>query len=185
MGLLEDIVSAAVRGEELPDVPEWVNWKHISKGKTHCKTCLKLDNCWFSDDNKLLLPQHPFCHCTLIPLSIDRVLNEAYSSSDYSKFDPYLFDPENEYKHGKDKLFRICGYDVEDSNWLKAEFEKQAREKYIAGEYILGKLNENGQRISIRVEIPRKDKEGTVSFLTGWMAEPFGKIKLTTPYGGK
>lgn len=62
---------------------------------------------------------------------------------------------------------------------------KTGWEKYIAGEYTLGKLNENGQRINIRVEIPRKDKEGTVSFITGWMVYPNGYIQLTTPYGGK
>ena len=50
---------------------------------------------------------------------------------------------------------------------------------------MLGKLNQDGQRISIRVEIPRKDKSETVSFVTGWMVYPNGHIQLTTPYGGK
>ena len=52
-------------------------------------------------------------------------------------------------------------------------------------EFKLGKLNSNGQRISIRVTIPRKDKEENVSFTTGWMVYPNGYIQLTTPYGGK
>lgn len=68
---------------------------------------------------------------------------------------------------------------------MKEEMEKQGLKKYIAGEYTLGKLNERGQRISIRVEIPRKDKGETVSFITGWMVYPNGYIQLTTPYGGK
>ena len=72
-----------------------------------------------------------------------------------------------------------------DSDWLKEEIEKQALEKYVSGDYMLGKLNQDGQRISIRVEIPRKDKSETVSFVTGWMAYPNGHIQLTTPYGGK
>jgi len=53
------------------------------------------------------------------------------------------------------------------------------------GNYELGKLNFQGQRISIRVTIPRKNGAGDVSFITGWMVKPEGKIKLTTPYGGK
>lgn len=68
---------------------------------------------------------------------------------------------------------------------MKEEMEKQGLAKYIAGEYTLGKLNENGQRINIRVELPRKDREETVSFITGWMVLKNGKIRLNTPYGGK
>ena len=85
----------------------------------------------------------------------------------------------------KEKLFIEWGYTVEDARWLQAEIERQAREKYISGEYALGRLNWNGQRISIRITIPRKDGSGEVSFITGWMVEPNGKLRLTTPYGGK
>jgi len=49
----------------------------------------------------------------------------------------------------------------------------------------LGKLDIRGQRINIRVTIPRKDGSGDVSFITGWMVLPNGKLKLNTPYGGK
>ena len=54
----------------------------------------------------------------------------------------------------------------------------------MSGEYKLGKLNDKGQRISIRVEIPRKNKQEKVSFVTGWMVYPNGRIQMTTPYGG-
>lgn len=63
--------------------------------------------------------------------------------------------------------------------------ERQALEKYLAGEYTLGKRNKDGQRISIRIEIPKKTGEGSVSFISGWMVYPNGHIQLTTPYGGK
>jgi hypothetical protein len=53
------------------------------------------------------------------------------------------------------------------------------------GNYELGVLNMRGQRISIRVTIPRKNGTGEVSFVTGWMVNPGGEIKLNTPYGGK
>lgn len=82
-------------------------------------------------------------------------------------------------------MFRSWGYSEADISFLIAEFEKQAYERYISGEYTLGKLNKDGQRISIRIELPRRDHEGTVSFETGWMVYPNGHIQLTTPYGGK
>ena len=49
----------------------------------------------------------------------------------------------------------------------------------------MGKLDKYGQRISIRISIPRKDTGETVSYITGWMVYPNGEIQLTTPYGGK
>lgn len=107
------------------------------------------------------------------------------ANSAYSKFDSYLFNPENKYPHSKEKLFNSWGYTVEDAKWLQAEVERQGLEKYISGKYYLGKLNDKGQRISIRIEIPRKNKEDKVSFITGWMVYPNGSIRLTTPYGGK
>lgn len=55
----------------------------------------------------------------------------------------------------------------------------------VAGEYTLGMLNMHGQRISIQVTLPRKDGTGSVIFITGWMVEANGKIRLVTPYGGK
>lgn len=70
-------------------------------------------------------------------------------------------------------------------NVIIREVEKQVLEKYVSGDYMLGKLNQDGQRISIRVEIPRKDKSETVSFVTGWMVYPNGLIQLNTPFGGK
>ena len=58
-------------------------------------------------------------------------------------------------------------------------------EKYKNGDYVLGKLNKDGQRLSIKIEIARKDNGNKVSFITGWMVYPNGHIQLTTPYGGK
>ncbi len=73
---------------------------------------------------------------------------------------------------------------MDDAVWLQGELEQQALDKYVSGEYKLGKLNDKGQRISIRVEIPRKNKQEKVSFVTGWMVYPNGRIQMTTPYGG-
>ena len=83
---------------------------------------------------------------------------------------------------GKNKLFESWGYDKMDSKWLKQEFERQAKEKYESGNFKLGKLDDYGQRISIEIELPRKDRIGTIKFISGWMVYPNGKIQLATPY---
>ena len=67
----------------------------------------------------------------------------------------------------------------------KEEIEHQALYKYVSGDYTLGKLNEKGQRINIRIDLDRKDRAGSVSFISGWMVQPNGTLKLNTPYGGK
>lgn len=182
---LSEVLKAAIWGEQLPEAPKWNKWLHRNLSDNHCEECLMLHECWFEKGKTPKWPHHPFCHCLLEDLSYNDVLTKSSADSAYSKFDPYLFDPNNFYKHGKNKAFESWGYSIMDSDWLKKEVEKQALEKYVSGDYMLGKLNQDGQRISIRVEIPRKDKSETVSFVTGWMVYPNGHIQLTTPYGGK
>ncbi len=165
--------------------PSWVQWTHHSEGKTHCEECLKLNGCWFLAGNAPPWPHHLFCHCTLDPIPYAMVLRNAFVYSDYGKFDPYLFNTNGLQTHNKEKLFKEWGYTVNDARWLQAEIERQGNEKYILGDYTLGKLDKNGQRISIRVVIPRKNGNSDISFITGWMVYPNGKLRLTTPYGGK
>ena len=167
------------------NTPHWVKWIHEVIGIIHCFECLQLHECWFAADKLPDYPYHENCHCRLETIDYLLVQMNASIYSDYRKFDPYLFNTNGLQTHNKEKLFIEWGYTVEDARWLQAEIERQAREKYITGEYILGKLNWNGQRISIRITIPRKDGSGDVSFITGWMVEPNGKLRLTTPYGGK
>jgi len=47
----------------------------------------------------------------------------------------------------------------------------------------LGKSDIYGQRINLKIDLYRKDKEETFHFITGWMVYPAGTIKLITPYG--
>lgn len=164
---------------------DWVKWVHRSEGRTHCPECLMLDGCYFTANNHPPCPHHPYCHCILEPIDYALVLANAVANSAYSKFVPYLFNTTGGYTHNKEKLFKKWGYSAADAKWLQAEMERQAREKYLSGEYKLGVLNKDGQRISIRVTILRKDNGKPVSFLTGWMLYPNGRIQLTTPYGGK
>ena len=185
MDLLKEMFSAGVWGEKIPKVPKWIKWVHRNLSENHCPECLLLDNCWFFKSKSPKWPHHPYCHCILEPLSYDKVVKNAASKAEYSKFDPFLFDPENFYKHGKAKMLISWGYSIKDSNWLLKEFEKQGLEKYIAGNYQLGKLDSKAQRLNIRIELPRKDKEGTVSFDSAWQIYPDGFIRLVTPYGGE
>ena len=66
---------------------------------------------------------------------------------------------------------------------LKAEMEKQANLAYLLGNYELNKLNSYGQRLNIKVTLIGKNGK-SLSFKTGWMTYPDGKIVLTTPFGG-
>ena len=185
MDYLSEVIKAAVWGEQLPQMPKWNKWLHRNLSDSHCEECLKLDGCWFTKDKTPEWPHHPYCHCVLKGISYNEVVNNATATAAYSKFDPYLFDINDLYKHGKSQMLESWGYSVKDSEYLKAETEKQGLQKYLSGEYRLGVLNKYGQRISIRIEIPNKKQEGTVSFVTGWTVHPNGKITLNTPYGGK
>ena len=185
MDYFSQVVKAANSGKPIPAEPKWNMWLHRNEGKTHCEVCLKLHECWFAKDKTPKWPHHPFCHCILEDIPYTKVMYNASADCPYSKFDPYLFDPENRYKHGKSKMLESWGYSVADSGWLQSEIQKQGLEKYINGDYVLNKLDNEGQRINIRVEIPRKYGSETVSFITGWMVAPNGYIRLVTPYGDK
>lgn len=163
----------------------WVKWVHHINGIIHCIDCLQLDRCYFALINSPACPQHEKCHCELESIDYSVVQRNAAAISSFSKFDPYLFNTNGLYFHGKDKLFAEWGYTAADAHWLQEEMERQARLNYISGNYRLGRLDIFGQRINITIEIPRKNGLGTVTFVSGWMVEPGGKLKLNTPYGGK
>ena len=82
-------------------------------------------------------------------------------------------------------MFESWGYSIIDSQYLQQEFIKQAKLAYSVGEYELGKLDKYGQRINIVIKLKRKNKEGSITFRSGWMVYPNGRIVLTTPYGAK
>lgn len=82
-------------------------------------------------------------------------------------------------------MFESWGYRIIDAEELKNTIEKQAKLAYSVGDYALGKLNDYGQRINVIIELKRKNKEGSITFRSGWMIYPNGRIVLTTPYGAK
>lgn len=184
---MDDFLKGFLKGNEIGDDPstKWIEWKHISQGKTHCKTCLKLDSRWFAKSKCPKAPLHPYWHCVTMPISYSGVLDYASAESAYSKFVPFLFNTDGTRTHGKETMFADWGYTEKNATLLQKEMEEQALYKYVTGRYKLGKLDEHGQHISIRIELDRKVGTGTVSFISGWMVEPNGKIRLATPYGGK
>lgn len=115
--------TGAILVQKETDIPDQVEWTHHSDGKTHCEECLMLDGCWFTGNNHPPCPHHPYCHCTLDPIDYAVVMMNIAANSEYSKFDPYLFDPENYYKHGKNKAFESWGYTIADAQWIKDEID--------------------------------------------------------------
>ena len=127
------------------------------------------------------MPLHENCHCKLETIS-EPSLENTTSNCKIEKFTHYVF--ADEYKHrGKLKFFTLIGFDIDDSEYLKAEFEKQAKEQYIKGNYELSQMNGYGQTIRIPIDIKTPTK--TYNIFTGWMVYPNGHIQLTTPFTGK
>ena len=81
-------------------------------------------------------------------------------------------------------MFESWGYSIIDSQYLQQEFVRQAQLAYSAGEYILGVLDDHGQRINISITLKTATGE-YVTFKSGWMVYPNGRIVLITPFGGK
>ena len=156
----------------------WIEWKHIPTGIYHCLTCLALDNCWFSNLKKPMLPQHEKCHC--VAIFIDRpIANEtAKAICDLSKFTDYIFSDKYAW-NGKGELFKELGFTERDAQYLQAEYEKQAVVKYCNGEYEMDRLNEYGQRINIEINFYTKERD--ITFISGWMVRPKGTITNNTP----
>ena len=64
-------------------------------------------------------------------------------------------------------------------NFLKLEYEKQALREYLKGNYVLKNYDRYGQRLAIPMTLNGR------TFYAGWMMEPEGKLRNTTPFGGK
>lgn len=174
----------------------WVKWVHegtkpaesnaeksanvfIGALSKHCAMCMNLNGCCFVMDKCPPTPLHPNCHCqTVIIPSIS-----AKAECAIEKIRDYIFSDLK--SNGKKELFEKWGYSIIDSEYLQKELEIQAKRAYSVGEYELGRLDDYGQRVNVKIKLKRKDKDEYVTFQSGWMVYPNGKIALTTPYGGK
>lgn len=132
-----------------------------SKERNHCTTCLNLNGCCFPQNNMPVYPHHYGCHCQLATAT-----NISFQAEcPLIKFTDYIFDPDK--NRGKKALFESWGYGIMDSQWLQAEYCRQAKDKYANGEFALDKLDDYGQRINITITLPRKDGNGYVTLTSG------------------
>ena len=174
-------------------VNQWIEWDHIGVPNYpkeyreicrailsltgHCVSCTALDGCYFIERNMPAYPLHNFCDCKKIKTSIYKVKRNAKAECPISKFTDYIFTDDIKSK-GKKKIFELLGYGKSDSEILKKELENQALKEYLSGNYLLKNLDGNGQRVSIPVFLAGK------GFYTGWILEPEGHIRNTTPFVG-
>lgn len=172
---------------------EWVKWNHflipdkagrlremfrqVMKMFGHCEICTSLSGCYFAKDNNPDYPLHKHCDCGNMEISVIKVMSTAMAKCPTSKFRDYVFTDIKKSK-GKIEIFRNLGYNINNSEMLSATLSKQAMEHYINGDYILGRLDEYGQRITIPITLKGK------SFYSGWLVYPLGYIKNTTPFTG-
>ena len=160
----------------------WIEWQHEYKGFSHCRKCLALHGCWFRDDKRPKLPHHYGCHCVKKYIAPPEPHKTCSAVCAIEKFRNYVFG-EKGAENGKMELFEQLGFTKDDSEYLQNEYQTQAAEKYCNGDYELNKLDENGQRINIKIALEGKLKKR--SFISGWIVEPHGKIRNITPMGRK
>jgi hypothetical protein len=100
------------------------------------------------------------------------------------KFSDYIFKPGA--THGKDHVFRSFGYGPEHSQLLANEFTRQATARYAARDFILGRADQYGQRITIPIDLVGQGEASgrTARILSGWMIRPDGSLSLNTPFTG-
>ena len=125
---------------------------------------------------------HPHCDCKLN--GIAKPNGKITANCPIEKFTEYIFSNKEKYiLNGKIQLFKGLGFSKADSEYLKTEFDVQAKQKYLNGDYEIGKLDEYGQRISITITVNSATKQN-IKLVTGWMVHPLGKITCNTPLGG-
>lgn len=150
-----------------------------------CALCVAVNKCIFiSDANKMpLLPQHPNCRCKIEQIPPLKIEDVALDFPMEGKILKYMF-----FNESKKKLIEDWGYQIEDAEEVYKEILRQAKEKYVKGEYVLGFHNQYGQRITIEIILKgKRDKIGK-NYInkTGWMVYPNGKLHNNTPIiGGK
>ncbi len=163
----------------IPNKPEWLRdiLRNLMVIFAHCLNCTALDGCYLLDNNKPKQPLHEHCDCRKKVVSFSKVKTNSYAECNIAKFTEYVFKNDKDSK-GKNKIFYDLGYSINDSEYLKKEYCKQALEQYLSGNYRLKNLDKRGQRLAIPINLKGK------IFYSGWMLCPEGKIRNTTPFGG-
>ena len=141
----------------------------------HCINCTALSGVYFARNNIPEYPQHPHCDCLILNIAFSKVLYNASATFPANKIKSYVF---NSTENGKKEIFESIGYSLETSDDLRYEMQQQALENYLKGNYRIKGLDRYGQRIAIPITL-----NGT-TFYSGWILEPEGRIRNTTPFGG-
>ncbi len=167
----------------IPDEPENVR---IEKRKEaamqgHCLECTSMSGCYFTNGERTFpkYPHHPKCHCKKLkenPVSV-------VSNCVIDKFTKFIFSDNVRAKEKRFLFENVFGYTIDDSGYLQSEYVRQAKEKYISGDYTLGLLNEYGQRINITIDLDSRT-QGKVKIVSEWMVKPGGLITCNSPLGG-
>lgn len=188
------------------DISAWIKWIHLGvpdeegedrKAKQkelaasfHCEKCTALSGCYFVTNAMPghLPPNmlHPRCDCTVKFVSASQVRLQVRAFSPISKFNGFAF-KEKGIKGGKNNPYEDLGFDIDDSEYLAKEYERQAKERYAQGQYVLHKAQtdeskKHGQTINMVIELSWNGK--TRKMLSGWMVHPLGLIVLATPFLG-
>lgn len=165
----------------IPDKPEFTRetLRMLATAFGHCLECTALSGCYFwSEEGKVpRCPLHSVCHCELIPVAAPNAV--AFCAQ--SKFTEYIYTEENA-DNGKRQAFMNIGFGIEDSAILKSEYERQAVQNYLSGNYSLAMGDERGQRIKIPITFP-DPTNGTIVFDSIWMVQTNGRISCVTPMG--
>ena len=70
---------------------DWIEWQDEGIAVAHCAICQVLNGCWFRDDNKPQMPQHPNCHCKRLFIEAPVPNETGRATCDIRKFTEYLF----------------------------------------------------------------------------------------------
>lgn len=145
----------------------------------HCKVCTSMDACYYAEKEKPEYPQHSRCDCLIKAIPYSLVEESFKIIFDLEKFTEYIFNKDNKNNNGKFELFTSWGYDVTDSEYLITEMSRQAKEKFLRGEYLISGNTGYGTNIRIFMNI------GGKTFWSGWQILPRGVIRCNTPYADK
>ena len=141
----------------------------------HCMNCASLDGCYLVARNMPKQSLHDNCDCRKKDITYSNVKNSAIAECDIRKFTVFKNVKDSK---GKNKIFYDLGFDINDSEYLQNEYCKQALKQYLLENYIRKNLDRRGLRLAISTTL------SGITFYSGWMLYPEGKIKNATPFGG-
>ena len=142
----------------------------------HCLECTSMDACYYAKAKMPDYRPHGGCHCKIFDVDFSVVKENAWVECDIKKFTEYIFNKGHPQNGGKYELFTSWGYDITDSEYLRDEIMSQAIDQYLSGNYEIRGNSGYGTIVKITVNV-----DGRI-FGTGWIIQPKGGIKNTTPY---